>query len=130
MYYREKCPIISRHGEFERNMEKGGRTVAQVTNETILTAISELSGYIKTLSADMMEVKTDIVGMKEEISSIKGNISEIKEEIFEIKEEMQKMNKKIDFTYKLTRAVDNKFTVLNADLITTRAEVLELQRTR
>jgi hypothetical protein len=83
--------------------------MTQVTNETILTAISELSGYVKTLSADMVEVKKDIA---------------------EIKQETQLMNEKIDTNHKITKSIDRKISLLNDGILTTRADVLELQRSK
>lgn len=83
--------------------------MTQVTNETILTAISELSNYVKTLSADMIEVKQGIV---------------------EIKEEMKRMNEKIDENHKVTKSFDRKIYVLNDEMLTMRADIVELQRAK
>ncbi|MFC5590501.1 hypothetical protein ACFPRA_16465 [Sporosarcina soli] len=83
--------------------------MTQVTNETILTAISELSNYVKTLSADMIEVKQEIV---------------------EIKEEMKRMNEKIDENHKVTKSFDRKIYVLNDEVLTMRADIVELQRAK
>ncbi len=83
--------------------------MSQVTNETILTAISELSNYVKTLSADMIEVK---------------------QEISEMKVEMQRMNEKIDENHKVTKSFDRKIYVLNDEMLTMRADIVELQRAK
>ena len=59
----------------------------EITNSVILTAITDLSGFVKKHTEDMVEVKRDIAGMKEDISGIR--------------QEMQLMNKKIDGTHDL-----------------------------
>lgn len=95
----------------------------EITNTMILTAITDLSGFVKvltedvkTLTEDMVEVKSDIAGMKEEISGMK--------------QDMQQMNEKVDNTYKLSKRIDTKLFILNEDLIQTRAGVLELQHAK
>ena len=102
----------------------------EITNTMILTAITDLSGFVKvltedvkTLTEDMVEVKSDIAGMKEDISGMK-------EEISGMKKDMQRMDEKIDNTYKLAKRIDNKLSILNEDLIQTRVDVLELQRAK
>ena len=81
----------------------------EVTNAMILTAITDLSGFVKTLTEDMVEVKSDIA---------------------EIKEEMKQMNLKIDENTKSVRRIDDKLTILNEDLVETRTDVFQLQRAR
>lgn len=83
--------------------------MSAVTNETILTAISELSGYVKKLSADMVEVK---------------------QELSEIKVEMQRMNDKVVENHKVTKSFDRKIYVLNDEILTMRADIVELQHAK
>ena len=82
MFYCEKCPILNRYDETVRKLKKVGDGMTQVTNETILLAISELSGYVKNLTIDMLEVKKDISGMKEDISGMKEDIFGINKRYF------------------------------------------------
>lgn len=95
----------------------------EVTNAMLLTAISDLSGFVKvltedvkTLTEDMVEVKSDIAGMKVEISGMK--------------QEMQRMIEKINANHDLAIRIDDKVTLLNVDFLGTRADVLALQRAK
>jgi len=81
----------------------------EVTNAMILTAISDLSGFVKTLTEGMVEVKSDIA---------------------EMKQEMKQMNEKIDATHDLAIRIDDKVTILNGEFLGTRADVLALQRAK
>ncbi|MEK5037824.1 hypothetical protein [Sporosarcina sp. FSL K6-3457] len=109
----------------------------EITNTMILTAITDLSGFVKvlvedvkTLTEDMVEVKSDIAGMKEDISGIKVELTEVKEEVSSIKQEMKQINEKIGATHDLAIRIDDKVTILNGEFLGTRADVLALQRAR
>ena len=81
----------------------------------ILTAFTDLAGFVKILTEAMVEAKSDIAGMKKTISSIK--------------QEMKQMNGKIDTTYNIAIAqrIDDKLMLLSVDFVGIRADVLALQ---
>jgi len=93
----------------------------------VKTELGEVKTDLGEVKAELGEVKTELGEVKAELRDVKADLREVKVDLREVKVEVGEVKQRLGALEDLTKPVVRKIDILTKDMLTLRAEQLELE---